>query len=768
MPHNSLKLIPGVDQTKTPALNEAAISESQLVRFVPDRTLGGLVQKLGGWSRYVGKQFNSVIRALHAWIDTNSNSYLAVGAQGNALMTVTNAAGTGAIATLTFSGTAAFRAGGAIVVSGVNPAGYNGTHTITATTANTVSFASTATAAYVSGGTIAGAGEGLNVVRSGDVIDITPQMVTTNSAVSFSTTAGSPIVEILDTGIVMQPLDVVDIRTQVSVGGIVLYGQYAVYDAFVAASTYSIIATNILSEPDPATSTVVAGGAVPEFATTADSATITVTLDNHRLFAGMSFPVRVATTVGGVTLYGNYLVTEVLDANRFTIQANAAAATATTAFENAGNANIVYLRALGVSYVNQSYGLGDYGLGDYGFGVVPPTQGGIPVAATDWTLNNWGEVLIACPSNGAVYAWNPSSGDRNAIAIANAPSANAGIFVAMPQRQIVAWGSTFNGIPDPLLIRWCDVNNYDSWIATVTNQAGSYRLPKGTSIVQCIQGPQQALVWTDLDVWAMQYVGPPYVYQFNEIGTGCGLIGPKAAGSINGVVYWMGLNQFFRLSGGGVEPLRCPVWDVAFQNLDRANLHKIRFAPNSQFGEVAWHFPVLNGGNGENYAYVKYNILLDQWDYGSDGQGTAYVARSAWTNESVLGPPIGASLDGYLQQHEVSTDADGAAMVSSFETGYFVLSDADVKMFIDQVWPDMRWGYYDGVQNATIRLYFKVADYAGQTPVTYGPFTLTQATTYVTPRFRGRLVSIRIESNDLGTFWRLGNMRYRLQPDGRF
>jgi len=165
---------------------------------------------------------------------------------------------------------------------------------------------------------------------------------------------------------------------------------------------------------------------------------------------------------------------------------------------------------------------------------------------------------------------------------------------------------------------------------------------------------------------------------------------------------------------------------------------------------------------------VKYNILLDQWDYGFNTETSPYVARSAWINESVVGHPIGASLNNYLQQHEVSTDADGTAMVSYFQTGYFVLSEADVKMFVDQVWPDMKWGYYNGEQDAQIRLYFYVSDYAGAAPTVYGPYTLTQATTYITPRFRGRLVSIRIESTDLGSFWRMGNIRYRLQPDGRF
>jgi hypothetical protein len=176
--------------------------------------------------------------------------------------------------------------------------------------------------------------------------------------------------------------------------------------------------------------------------------------------------------------------------------------------------------------------------------------------------------------------------------------------------------------------------------------------------------------------------------------------------------------------------------------------------------EVTWYYPTI-GSNGENSNYVKYNVLLDQWDYGT-------LSRTAWINESVLGPPIGAGLNQYIYQHETSPDADGQAMDSWFQTGYFVMSEADVKIFIDQVWPDMKWGYYDGTQGANILMSFYVADYPGDTPKVYGPFTLTEATKFVTPRFRGRLVSIRIESNDIGSFWRLGNIRYRLQEDGKY
>jgi hypothetical protein len=369
--------------------------------------------------------------------------------------------------------------------------------------------------------------------------------------------------------------------------------------------------------------------------------------------------------------------------------------------------------------------------------------------------------------NGPIYQWNPTVSSPVATVIPTAPPVNDGMFVAMPQRQIIAWGSTFTGVKDPLLIRWCDVNNYDVWNALITNQAGSYRIPKGSKIVQCIQGPQQGLVWTDIGIWAMQYVGPPYVYGFNEIGNGCGLVGRKAAGSMGGTVYWMGQSQFYRLSGGGVEPIMCPIWDVVFQDLDRNHLDKIRFAANSRFGEITWYFPTISNG-GENEGYVKYNVILNQWDYGFNTEDNPYVSRTAWINESVLGPPIGASLNQYIYQHETSTDADVRPMVSSFQTGYFAMTEADVKMFVDQIWPDMKWGYYNGSQGANVNITFYTADYPGDTPIQHGPYVMTNATKFITPRIRGRLISIKLESNDIGTFWRLGNIRYRTQVDGKY
>ena len=702
MPHQALKLMPGVDQNKTPTLNEAAISESQLVRFIPDRTLGGLVQKLGGWTKYVSSTMGSIVRCLWAWEDTSANSYLAVGAEGIA----------------------------------------------------------------------ANGGKTLQIVSGGGISDITPTTtVVTNATIDASTTINSNAVLITDTGRNISSYDSVYIKTQISVGGLILFGQYQCYNAGGSANEYTIYAVNTDNTPNLATATVSHGGSGVSFTTTSGKSTVSVTLINHGFLVGDIFTLLLATSVGGITISaGNYTVVSLslsTPNDVFTINAPNLASSTATAGLNGGNAYYIYYKGSGALPVGTGYGIGPYGAGGYGSGVAPVIVPGTPINAVDWTLDNWGQTLIACNLDGPIYQWTPSTNQPLAVVIPEAPPVNEGAFVAMPQRQIVAWGTTFNGIRDPLLIRWCDIENYNDWNATLTNQAGSYRIPKGSRIVQCIQGPQQGLIWTDLGLWAMQYVGPPYAYNFNELGNWCGLIGRKAATSVNGTVYWMGPSQFYKLSGGGIEPIRCPVWDVVFQDLDMANLDRIRVAANSRFGEITWYFPTTTDG-GENHGYVKYSFILDQWDYGFNTTANPYVARSAWINESVLGPPIGAGLNQYIYQHETSSNADGAPMNSYFQTGYFVLSEADVKMFIDHVWPDMKWGYFGGSQSANILLTFYVTDYAGQDPLVYGPYTLTQATTYITPRFRGRLVSIRIESNDINSWWRLGNFRYRLQPDGKF
>lgn len=773
MPHASLKLIPGVDQNRTPALNEAAISNSNLIRFVPDRQGLGLAQKLGGWTKFSSTQ-TAIVRALHSWADTNGQSYLAIGSEQELL--------------------------------------------------------------YAAG----------NI----DSVDISPDYYTYNLPVSIDTTSGSATVLINDTNSNVSSYDGINILIPISVGGVVLFGYYPPIG--VSDDSYQIIARNIIGLQTPATSTISAGGVVPQLTTASGQSSVTVTFPSHGYAVGSTFPILVPTTVGGITLYGNYLVLEnpTPTTNTFVISSIYSASSTASVYMNGGNARIEYYVGKQNTAPPNGFGDGQYGFGGYGTGVtssggrqlaiasissvgllatvtinqelfVAPnsqftisgttnyngtftstlatsgatstfsfpilasaateTSGTVtvsswgfppgvydtvtgttvaPLSVTDWSLDNWGGYLIANPTKSGIFYYDPLGGSRHAAVIPYAPSVNEGCFVAMPERQIIAYGSTFNGIQDPLLVRWTDIGNLTSWVATVSNQAGSFRIPKGSKIVGAMQGPQQGLIWTDTNLWSMQYINLPLVYSFNEIGSGCGLVGRKAMGTMGGVVYWMSQSQFYMLAGGGVQPLPCPVWDVIFQDIDTDYWENVRCAPNSRFGEVAWYYPTTGSG-GIPTKYVKYNTLLQQWDFGT-------LTRTAWIDQGVFGPPIGAAGDLNIYQHETSTDANGFAMDAYVQTGYFALDEGDSKTFIDQVWPDMKWGYYGGANNATVQITFYAVDYPGQPPTVYGPYSISQQTEYISPRIRARLVSIRVTGDQIGTFWRMGNIRYRLQADGKY
>ena len=552
-----------------------------------------------------------------------------------------------------------------------------------------------------------------------------------------------------------------------------------------------------------------------------------------------------------------------------------------------------------------------------GTGTATSYNAGYQINATDWSLDNFGQILVACPAGGPVYtyAFNTASANANLPSI-QAPLLNDGAFVAMPQRQIVAWGSSFGLEQDPLLLRWSDVQDSTTWVGTALNQAGSFRIPTGNKIVTCIQGPQQAFIWTDIDCWAMQYVGAPLVYGFNKIGSNCGAISRKSVGQYLNNIYWMSQKQFFVNRGNGPEVLPCPAWDFVFQTLNTGGgvnvspsslipgktyvitslgttdfttvgattnvvgltfvatatgtgsgtaylppyTNNIRCAINSQFNEIIWYFPstaypsftayagslvvgktytigyvgntdftalgassntvgvtfvatgtgsyssgagwaTLTSSIGENNAYIKYNVAVNQWNFGYNLTGTAFdgatqvsqfVGRTAWIDQSVLGNPLGTGYDNFIYQHEVGYNAyQGNAsfpMTSSFSTGFFQIAEADQLVFVDQIWPDFVWGTYSGDPttspnggdnyNATIQMYIlftndadEPQNFDGANGInTLGPFTFQYGMTpsYVSCRIRARFIRLLFFSNDSNTWWRLGGLRYRYQPDGRY
>src|SRR5438445_2817572 len=254
----------------------------------------------------------------------------------------------------------------------------------------------------------------LDVITGTSLQDITPQTLTTNPAVPispngiFSTTAGSPIVTVVDTGINnVTILDSVLFDVPIAVGRLILACLYPIIQ-IVGTTSYEIIAGS------NATSTVNNGGAVPSFTTTSGSAAVSVALTAHGLSVGQTAVFRASTTGNGVTIQGAYTVATVADANDFTITKNTQATASSSFSMNGGNAQFVYYINLGPPATGAGYGTGGYGTGGYGTGTVPASQTGTEITATDWTSDNWGQILLACPQNGGVYSFDLTGGFNHA------------------------------------------------------------------------------------------------------------------------------------------------------------------------------------------------------------------------------------------------------------------------------------------------------------------------------------------------------------------
>lgn len=441
-----------------------------------------------------------------------------------------------------------------------------------------------------------------------------------------------------------------------------------------------------------------------------------------------------------------------------------------------GNARIRYHITIGPqSGSGTAYSFSTYSSGTYGgVGGSASQQTGTAITATDWTLDNWGQTFLSCPANGGLFEWTPGTGYQTAQLISGAPIYNSGMFVATPYPILIAYGcaveKTVGVAQDPLAWRASDLGDYRFWQIGVINsgtgalsQAYSNRIPTGSAIKCGMATPNQVLLWTDLDLWSLTYLGSPLVWGQNKIGSQCGTISRHGAAQMAGVVYWWGQNNFFAMSGGAPIPLPCTVWDSVFQNLDRDNLDKCWVQPVSSFNEIWFFWPSDSGNAGQCDSYAKVNVVTGLWDH-----DTFTIPRSAGIDVSVLGNPIMATPGGVIYSHENGYNADGQPLSPSFTTGYFMLQDGQDFVAVDQWLPDFKFINAAGdTVSANIQVTFHVIDNMGDTPRNYGPHSMITTTPKLDIRFRGRQFAFTITSSDVGSWWRLGRCRFRFRPDGR-
>lgn len=384
-------------------------------------------------------------------------------------------------------------------------------------------------------------------------------------------------------------------------------------------------------------------------------------------------------------------------------------------------------------------GYGYLGYGSYNYGVSRPDIGAV-TQATTWSLDNWGENLVACANtDGKIYEWALSTGS-DAAAITNAPTGCTGIVVTA-ERSIMALGAG----GDKRRIDWCDVENNTVWTASETNLAGSYSLTTNGSLMCGKRVRGLTLVFTDVDVHTASYVGLPYVYQFEKIGSGCGIISKQAAAATDNSCVWMSRSGFW-IYDGFVKPLPCDVGDYVLNNINYAQDSKIYAVHNSSYGEIWWFYPSSN--STEVDSYVSYNYREGHWAIGN-------LARTAGTDRGVFTYPLMMSSDGYLYQHETGY-VDPAEEVPYAQSGPIEIGSGDQMMSVMGVIPDEK-------TLGQVEVSFKTRMYPTGTETEHGPYVASELTD---TRFTARQVSVRYEGK-VASDWRVGVTKLDVKQSGK-
>jgi hypothetical protein len=383
----------------------------------------------------------------------------------------------------------------------------------------------------------------------------------------------------------------------------------------------------------------------------------------------------------------------------------------------------------------QKIGYGYSTYGSFAYGVARPDLGSV-TPATTWSMDTWGEYLVACSSkDGKLLEWQLDTG-ADASAITNAPTSCSGLIVTQ-ERFLFALGAGGN----PRKAQWCDQENNTVWTPAATNQAGDFELTTVGSL-QCgkrVRGT--TILFTDVDVHTATYIGPPFIYSFERVGTGCGVISKQAVAATDNACIWMSGSGFW-IYDGFVKPLVSDVSDFVFNNLNTTQASKVYCVHNSAFGEIWWYYPSLS--TNENDSYVSYNYRENHWAIGT-------LARTCGTDRGIFSNPILVSDDSYVYEHEVGNNYDSQTLFA--ESGPIELGNGDRVMNLTGLIPDEKTA-------GDVRASFSTRFYPNTTEYTYGPYTLSSPTSV---RLTGRQIAVKIEAVAL-TDWRVGVIRFDGKP----
>ena len=540
------------------------------------------------------------------------------------------------------------------------------------------------------------------------------------------------------------------------------------------------------------------------YTSTTGSATVTINKTAHGLNPGDLIIFTSVTTPGSPT---TSFVAADFTTNTFEIQTVPTTGTFTITMPVAesgtgvtAGGTITTTPYVFVGPILSTFGYG-WGAGAWGISTwnTPRTTSNTDIDAASWSLDNFGELLIATVKNGSTFKWDPSAGtgvSTRATIITGNPTASVLTRVSDRDRHLIHFGTeTTIGTPatqDPMFIRFSDQEDIEVYEPTSTNTAGTFRIDNGSTIVAAVKGKDYMLIITDEAAYTMQFVGPPFTFSIRQVGSNCGCIGQHAAVFVDGAVYWMGDSGNFFVFDGTVKTLPSSVEDFVFTTGgDSLGINYVQgdivFAGhNSLYTEINWFY--AKAGSTQIDRVVSYNYEAKTWTTGTLSR-TTYEDAHVFDNPTAtkyietLTPNIptinGVSNGGsYVFEHEVgvnevfnltSTSTTSVAISAFVRSGDFDLDiDGDGEYFIKirRFIPDFK--YLEG--NTKVTLFFRAypADTTsalGETTV--GPFTITSTTDKIDTRARGRLASIKIENDALNDNWRYGIFRVDIQPDGR-
>ena len=504
--------------------------------------------------------------------------------------------------------------------------------------------------------------------------------------------------------------------------------------------------------------------------TTNATTTVVVTDTGHGAQVGDFVTFDSFSAIDGLDMNKEFEVITVANNNAYTVTTTAAASGSTSGGGGSGNAK--YQINVGPELSTSAFGWGTdtWGSGTWG---TPSTVSNVTLEARQWSLDNFGQLLIATVLNGGAFEWSPDSGvSTRATAITNAPTKSRLGLVSTPDRHLLFFGTEktigTSSSQDDLLLRFSNQEDRNTYQPTAENTAGSLRIADASRIVAAERSRGQILVWTDTSLHSLQFIGPPFTFGLRQLGQNCGIIGSHAGVDINGVSYWMSQDSFF-LYDGSVKKLPCTVEQFIFNNINVTGSENAFAGHNGEFNEIMWFYP--RTGSDQINAIVAYNYLEQTW-------WTGTLARTTWIDREVYDNPIATEYDASATAnnevisgltdgassvflHETGNNGDGQAITAFVKSGVVQIAQGDEFAFVSKIIPDIE----DQAGTLNAKLEFK--NYPNNSTSVTKTASFTDTTDFVSLRGRGREFTVNVVSNTTNTAWRLGTQRFDIQPDGR-